>query len=331
MGEDSHSSPSRRVRAHARTRQTAWPTLLVLLCDAVLLGATFALARQQNTLCPVLAVLPLVLALTHFYLVVHECAHGAVFVGNGRNALLGHVLGFLILCPFLVRRRSHALHHVWAGHPDNDPTNARALRRLRALSARSLRVLDLLWRCWVPFVALSERVGLWTAPFGLDRHQRCAVRERGAAYVYALNYALVLAYLVWCGALARVAALYAVSWALLLVAEEMFNLPHHLHAPFTRTRLPAAQQGRVTHSCAPGAPWSRFVFLNGGYHAAHHAWPQRPWPELPALHCVLEQQSRPTIVSDELSWSLCQRRRPFASALGPYLTPHPNTAARGST
>lgn len=283
-------------------RRTSWITLFVLLCDVVLL----ALVLSQSAVGYAVLVSTSLLAFVHVYLVMHECVHGAVFAQHRYNEWLGHLLGFAIGCPFLTRRRAHALHHAWTGHPDRDPTNARAIERLSALSPRQLRVLDVLWRMHVPFLSLNERLGLWRAAFGAR-----AVSERRAGYAYLFGYLVALSAF-------GLPAWLALAWVLSLIVEEMINLPHHLHAPFTQQRLALSQQGSVTHSCAQVPVWSRWVLLNFGLHEAHHRWPGLPWFELPAAHRALAQ---PSFVSNELVWSYVQRRQPFVKALGAYIRP----------
>jgi omega-6 fatty acid desaturase (delta-12 desaturase) len=308
----------RRGRGRAATR-TAWPTLWVLACDALLLRATVALAQSDRGFLYGCAVLTLVPVLVHFYLVLHECSHNAVFVSPRCNEALGHLMGFFVFCPFLSRRRSHAMHHAWTGHAEHDPTNARAIQRFANMSPQSLSMLEVLWRIWVPFLALGERVGLWLAPFGADRDARGAAAERLATSLYLVGYAILFACLDWFCCWARPLGLYAVCFVLLLMIEELVNLPHHLQSPLTRLRLPSWKQGRVTHSCADVPIWSRWGLLHFNLHEAHHVWPTLPWYELPAAHSELAQCSVATIVSHELAWSIEQRRLSFAVVLREYL------------
>jgi fatty acid desaturase len=291
----------------------------VLSFDALLLAVALELDQHEGAFVHGCAVLLLLMVLLHAYLVLHECVHGVVFADGRTNVALGHLLGFVILCPFLSRRRSHALHHAWTGHIELDPTNARAVRRLSTLSTRSLALLDLWWRAYVPVLALNERVGLWRAPFGPHKSERSAATERRATYVYLAGYAAVLGCLLWFGHLARAVSLYAPAFALLLMAEELINLPHHAGAPLTRSRLALWEQGRVTHSCAEIPVWSRFVLLHFGLHTAHHLWPSYAWYELPAAHRTLGQMTGLATVNNELRWSLRQRRRPFTTVMSQYL------------
>lgn len=304
--------PAPRARA-------SWPTLLVLLFDTLPLGVALELARHQGLLARGCAVLCLLVVLLHAYLVLHECVHGAVFADRRANVVLGHLLGFVTLCPFLSRRRSHALHHAWTGHVERDPTNARAKQRLATLGTRSLVLLDLSWRAYVPLLALNERVGLWRAPFGASRDAHGAAAERRATHVQLSCYAALLMWLGYSESLLPAVSLYAPAFVGLLMMEELINLPHHAGAPLTRSRLAPWEQGQVTHSCAEVPLWSRFVLLNFGLHQAHHRWPAYPWHELPAAHRALAATTPQTVVSNELAWSLRERRRPFTSVMSQFM------------
>lgn len=298
---------------------TSWPTLGVLLCDVLLVVVSVALARRSGLVCHGIAVLALSGALLQLYLIHHECVHRAVFVDDRENRWLGHVLGFILLVPFLQRRRSHMLHHAWAGHRSRDPTNARAVARLSAFPPRALSLLNLLWRCWVPFLALNERLGLWLAPFRDDLDHRSRRFERLAAFVYLAGYALAASFLIWSKQLELAARLYAPALATLLVAEELINLPHHLQAPLVSSRLPLWSQDEVTDSCASLPVWSSVVLLHFNLHTAHHLFPALPWHKLPAAHKALAGEGVSGFLRHEFAWSWRLRRTRFERVFASYL------------
>ncbi len=299
---------------------TAWPTLAVLLFDLLLVAAALLLAQRTGPARTATAIALLTLALSHFYLVHHECVHRAVFARDRLNRLLGGLLGFALLYPFPQRRRAHLLHHRWAGHPERDPANARAIERFRQLSPRALRCCDVLWRAWVPFLVINERAALWLEPFRRPPANPRARRwERAAVISYALVHAAV-----WC-ALARLdqaellARVYLPSLALSLVLEEAINLPHHAEAPLVRRALHLWEQGAVTHACRSYWFWSRWVLLHFNLHATHHLFPKLPWYRLPhAEQAVGEDHAR---LPHELSWNARRRRRPFREVFGRYFRP----------
>jgi omega-6 fatty acid desaturase (delta-12 desaturase) len=278
---------------------TSWPTLGVLLCDVLLVVASVALLQ--------------------LYVIHHECVHRAVFVDDRYNRWLGHVLGFILVYPFLQRRRSHMLHHAWAGHLSRDPTNARAAARLSTLPPRVLSLLNLLWRCWVPFLALNERLGLWLAPFRDDVDHRSRKIERVAAFAHLAGYTLATSLLIWSEELELAARLYAPALVTLLVAEELINLPHHLQAPIVSSRLPLWRQDEVTDSCASLPVWSNVVLLHFNLHTAHHLFPALPWHTLPVAQKALAGESASGSRCHEFAWSWRQRRARFERVFASYL------------
>jgi fatty acid desaturase len=301
----------RQLNPHAR----ALPTCLVLACDLVLASGAAWLAQSSGFVARSAACLLLTLALLHFYLIHHECVHRSVFASDRCNVLLGELLGFVLVYPFLARRRSHMLHHVWAGHLDRDPANARARARLGALSARQRRILELLWRAWFPFLALNDRIGLWRSSFAGARVPRA---ERYAAYVALLGYLSLIAASALAPALAALGRVYLPAFVLLLVCEELINLPHHIEAPTVTRKLALWEQAEVTHSCSAVPFWSSVVLLHFNLHLAHHVFPTLPWFRLTQA----ERALRPSGLAargSEFGISRRLRRARFTDVFAAYL------------
>jgi len=56
--------------------------------------------------------------LVRVFVVFHDCAHGSLLPSRRANAVLGSVLGVLILSPFRRWRHDHAVHHATSGDLD---------------------------------------------------------------------------------------------------------------------------------------------------------------------------------------------------------------------
>ena len=56
--------------------------------------------------------------LVRTFMLMHDCAHGALFRSRRANDVLGFVAGVLTLTPFVQWRRDHVLHHASAGDLD---------------------------------------------------------------------------------------------------------------------------------------------------------------------------------------------------------------------
>ena len=52
------------------------------------------------------------------FVVFHDCAHGSLLASRRANAVLGTVLGLLVLSPFRWWRHDHAVHHATSGDLD---------------------------------------------------------------------------------------------------------------------------------------------------------------------------------------------------------------------
>ena len=313
----------------ASAARTSWPTLAVLGADAVLFALASALFGR-GVLLSLCAWLLFTLALVHLYIVDHECVHRAVFANAKANRWLGHLLGFALLYPFLQRRRSHLEHHAFAGSVTRDPASARAAARFASLSPRALVVLDVMWRCGVPFLALNERVGLWLDPFYRTHRSAAARAERRAGLLYAAGYATLACLLVRHGALGLGLTLYLPALGALLFVEELINLPHHLHDSVRPELSPLWEQTVVTHSCADLPLWSKVVLLHFNLHSAHHVFPEAPWHALPALERALVSRGLVRRVEHELRWSLRERRTSFREAFRDYFTPESGARARSN-
>lgn len=74
---------------------------------------------------------------------------------------------------------------------------------------------------------------------------------------------------------ARFLIAFGLPWAAAQWFLVAMNLPQH------DGRDPASRWGHSRNVTGRLANW---LFLNNGYHTAHHEWPGRHWSELPALH-----------------------------------------------
>ena len=56
--------------------------------------------------------------LLRVFVMFHDCAHGSLLPSRRANAVLGTVLGLLVLSPFRRWRHDHAVHHATSGDLD---------------------------------------------------------------------------------------------------------------------------------------------------------------------------------------------------------------------
>ncbi len=312
-------STFRALQEQLAPRPHAFPTCLVLAADLTLAGFAAWLACRPDLVARCAASLVLAFVLVHFYLIHHECTHRSVFARDLHNVALGELLGLVLAYPFGARRRSHMLHHVWAGHLERDPANARARARLSRLRPAQLRVIELLWRSWFPFLAINDRIGLWRSALSARDGARHARRERWSARLALLLYLLALAVSAYSVTARAVLVSYAIAFVLLLICEELINLPHHIEAPTVERKLPLWEQGEVSHSCRHVPLWSSLVLLHFNLHTAHHLFPGLPWFRLPQAERALRVRLACPTVEAEFAHAMRLRRARFSDVFAHYM------------
>lgn len=304
-----------------------WRTYLILLVDVVLVVASWQLSFQ-SAVGVLLSYVFLVLALLHFYVLLHEATHSALSKSVVVNNFIGQVLGIIILLPFLPRQTSHILHHTWTGHPKRDPANNRAIQKFSVITEKQIKQLEFVWKYWIPMFIINDRIGLWRSPFQQRAQGLKSKRVKSEilwSYIYFAVLLAAVAFLIYAGLLKHFLIWYLPSLFAALILEELVNLPHHAETPLLKAEdkaLPYWEQHKVTHSCEHISVWSKFVLLNFNFHTAHHLYPNAPWYQLNSLHQEILKVS-PEIISghqttNELEWSMVNRKRPLLSIMGHY-------------
>jgi len=77
--------------------------------------------------------------LVRFFLIQHDCGHGAFFRSKKTNDWVGRILGVVTLTPYDIWRRSHAIHHATSGNLDErgvGDIDTLTIAEYRALSAK---------------------------------------------------------------------------------------------------------------------------------------------------------------------------------------------------
>ncbi|CAA9274106.1 MAG: hypothetical protein AVDCRST_MAG56-3248 [uncultured Cytophagales bacterium] len=305
-----------QIRSELKQSYSPVPSLAILAVDLLMLAASWHFSYQGTVAGWLLGQFLLVIALIHVYVIHHEAVHHAVFERRVHNEILGHLLSLLIAMPFLPRRHSHLHHHSWSGNV-NDPSHRRIIEKLSKSTAGQLRLMDLMWALYLPFLALNERLAFWRMPFQQwkagDRTGDVR-QERAYALGYLAVYGLLGILLAGLGVLGAFAAWFLPATFILLFVEEMINLPHHIDIPMIDTPkpLPLWEQDQTTHSCQSVPLWSSLILLNFNMHTAHHLFPWIPWHKLPQAQQHMQRYA-PELGeenTDEFSW--LRKRRTFA-------------------
>lgn len=123
---------------------TLWRLALFVMMQGVLIWGIIL----QVPLWPVLMV-PLGILHVFLFTLQHECTHFTPFKSKTLNEITGHLIGLLILQPFLWFRYFHLAHHKYTNLPDQDPELA------------GLPKPD----SWSSFLYHLSTVGYWWAKF----------------------------------------------------------------------------------------------------------------------------------------------------------------------
>lgn len=208
--------------------------------------------------------------------ILHECGHGNCTSKGWLNTLIGHYASALCFLPYFPWKFHHALHHVWSGNLEKDPS-LKLLRDWRT-SRRVPLLIRLAWRSWIPLAAAVNHLVFWSYPITVWRNgpdnqlRRCIASVLWMAVVYAgVHYA-------WPEIFSF--GNFAIAILIYLVAVELVNLPHHADQPTTGGKLALWQQGYSTRSCYYPKLVSELLVLNFNFHIEHHLFPTLPWYRL---------------------------------------------------
>ncbi|WP_170329023.1 fatty acid desaturase [Ruegeria arenilitoris] len=250
-------------------RRSNYAGLRHLALYGVVLTGTSVCIATKAPFWPLL-ILPQGVLLVFLFTLSHECTHKTPFRTGCLNEVIGHLVSIPIALPFTWFRYFHLAHHKWTNHPEKDPELA---GKPRPENRVDLLVYLSGWPYWTGMakVLATNAVGRIFAPY-LPARQHRAMR---------IEARLLL-------------GLYALAGISLLYSSLMFWLwvfPVLLGKPFLRLYL-LAEHGL----CPPVANMLensrttftnriiRFLAWNMPYHAEHHAYPNVPFHQLPALH-----------------------------------------------
>lgn len=303
-------------------------TLVIWMFDLFFIGLSFTcLMKGGWFLLPSWMLMSLVLL--HVYLFQHEATHNTITKNKYWNDGYGHLLSWLIVVPYLARKRSHLLHHRYTGHPTLDPANKRIIDRFSVMSEEKANQMELIWKSWMPLIVINDRLGLWVDPFNKTHKQYDSAplrTERRFVKAYLGMYLLAGLVLFAFSTLSTFLLWYLPAFVVLLFVEELINLPHHAETPLLDKDdkpLHFSEQYAVSHSCEHIPVWSNFVLLNFNRHIPHHLFPWIAWHQLPELESDLRKHLNPEVINartrNEIKWSLVNRKRSIMKIMGHYL------------
>ena len=274
-----------------------WPNTLALAATILLypigLGLMLASAAGWN----LLGVLCMVLSLTWSAYFIHEFGHQAIFKEARLNARWGILMSWVngsCYARFDDMRRKHMRHHV--ERADVITFDAKGfLLKSPAWVRNSVLVLE--W-AYIPAVEFLMRGFVIAMPFRKFDKGSHAARSRMLAIV-AVRWS-TLALLAWISTKALV--LYALSVLVFITLLRFADCFQHTYTAYpilddAPLPLDAArdrnyeQANTYSDVVGMGHGWGsralNLVWLNFGFHNAHHDRPTLPWYRLPAHHRAL--------------------------------------------
>jgi fatty acid desaturase len=275
----------------------------VLALSVVLLGypAGVALLSAASWGLNVAGFALLVLSLVWSAYFIHEFAHHAIFRTPSANERWGTLMSWLngsCYAPFADMRRKHMRHHV--ERADVITFDARGFL-LRAPSWLRRSVLALEW-LYFPAVEFLMRGFVVLRPFRTGGSMKQRARILAIAAVRTAAFAL----LAWASpkALLLYFAAYLVFVHLLRFADcfqhtyDAYPILDDAPIPDDKLRDRAYEQAN-TYSDIVGLnrPWLNLLWLNFGYHNAHHERPTEPWYRLPGYHRSLYADDYPQVIT----------------------------------
>jgi fatty acid desaturase len=219
---------------------------------------------------------------------IHEFAHNAIFKSGAVNQRWGTLMSWIngsCYASFEDMRRKHMRHHV--ERADVITFDVQGFLR-RSPSWLRNTVLALEW-AYIPAVEFLMRAFVLALPF-TDVRKRPARRRIVLTALVRLS---AFALLGWWSLKALL--LYFLAYLVFVTVLRFADCFQHTYdaypildgesIPHDKLRDRAYEQAN-TYSNVVGLnnPWLNLIWLNFGYHNAHHERPTAPWHRLPAFH-----------------------------------------------
>ncbi|MFT5643500.1 MAG: fatty acid desaturase [Janthinobacterium sp.] len=247
-----------------------------------------ALLVTPFLICNLLGFALVVITLVWSAYFIHECAHQAIFKSAGANARWGSLMSWIngsCYAHFDSLRRKHMRHHV--ERADVITFDARGAL-LRAPAWQRNTVLALEW-AYFPAVEFLMRSFVVLKPFHAGGSAAARGRILGIAVLRSAGW--IALGMVSLKALSFYFFAY-VTFITLLRFADCFQHTYDAYAILDDTAIPAdkvrdrayEQDNTFTDIVGMAHPWLNMLWLNFGFHNAHHARPTMPWHRLPSYH-----------------------------------------------
>ena len=231
---------------------------------------------------------------------IHEFAHQAIFRTAEANARWGALMSWIngsCYAPFADLRRKHMRHHIERADVITFDSRAFLLRQPGWFRGA---VVALEW-AYFPAVEFLMRAYVIALPFIDERKRERRARIVGIAV---LRVAAIVALGLWS---LKALLLYFAAYLVFIVVLRFADCFQHTYdaypilddqpIPDDKLRDRAYEQAN-TYSNVVGLDsfWLNLLWLNFGFHNAHHERPTVPWHRLPAYHRELYGDTSPQVV-----------------------------------
>ena len=267
-----------------------WLNSLVLLYMSLAYGLGIWSITKPQWLLNSVGVILIVHALLLSAMMTHEFIHGTVFQRQSLNNLLGNIMTHIngaCYIPYATIAQNHFYHHVW--HVDRIPFDYEQFVKNFPPIIRKICVA-LEW-CYFPIFGAILRWRCLVAPF-INKTER-----RWRVFICLVYRGILFGILAIISPKAIV--LYAISYVCFTLVMRAIETFQHTYEywisdiePPARIRRSSPKENRLYEQTntfsgviATGHfSWLNLIYLNFGYHNAHHHDMRTPWYKLPQLH-----------------------------------------------
>lgn len=270
-----------------RYEDGVWPNVAALAFTLLGWPAGIALLGQANGWLNALGVLLVAQTLVWSAYFIHEFAHYAIFRTPQANERWGTLMSWIngsCFASFADLRRKHMRHHV--ERADVITFDAQAFLRAHPFVRRTVLALE--W-AYIPAVEFVMRGFVIAMPFMGEKKKAARGRVIGIAVVRLAAWAV----LGWWSL--KALALYALAYLIFVTVLRFADCFQHTYDAYPildDTPIPKdkvrdrvyEQANTFSDVVSLDAKWLNLVWLNFGFHNAHHERPTAPWYRLPAFH-----------------------------------------------
>ena len=232
---------------------------------------------------------------------IHEFAHHAIFKSAGANARWGTLMSWIngsCYAKFEDMRRKHMRHHV--ERADVITFDARGFLLAAPAWQRKL-VLALEW-AYFPAVEFLMRGFVILMPFSKNGSNKARARIVAIATVRISAWVLLAVYS------PKALLLYLAAFLLFITILRFADCFQHTYdaypilddtpVPKDKVRDRAYEQlNTFSDIVGMNNPWLNMLWLNFGFHNAHHERPTMPWYKLPAYHRELYDDNYAQVIT----------------------------------